>query len=60
MTPARTSLPPDRVVDHIIIGWTVGPILTIADGASENATQLADSSGLGMNRDQPEYVGLGP
>jgi hypothetical protein len=53
-------VPSNAIVNHIVSGWTVGGILTVADGTSEEATLLSDTSGLGVNNNQPEYVGLGP
>ncbi|HMF75141.1 MAG TPA: TonB-dependent receptor, partial [Bryobacteraceae bacterium] len=47
-------------VSHIVGGWQVGGILTLADGTSYNVTQLGDTAGLGTLGNQPDATGISP
>jgi hypothetical protein len=56
----KQFVPSSSIVNHIVSGWTVGGILTLADGTSMNPTALGDTADLGGGGNRPEYVGLGP
>ncbi len=49
--------PTSRIMNHIVSGWTVGGILTLADGTPRNASQLGDTAGLGTLGNQPDATG---